>query len=136
MPNLERFREFHYDATNKVSENTRTLALAAIAIVWLFNDKSGQQYLVPQPLRLPLLFAVAALAFDFLQHFYRSFAWHLKFRAEEGRLEKGKITEETPLYVSGAFNWVPYGFYYIKVLLLFAAYWTLIRYLLAAIHWT
>ncbi len=34
MPVLDKFRQYHYDATAKVSENTRTLALSAIAIVW------------------------------------------------------------------------------------------------------
>jgi hypothetical protein len=122
MGNLQKFREYHYDATVKVSENTRTLALAAIAIVWLFKIQSGEQYLVPMEMKWPLYLAILALAFDFFQHFIRSIIWHYLFRKEEKKMDERKITEKTELYVSHWFNDIVYFFYYTKVVFLTIAY--------------
>lgn len=122
MAILQRYREYHFNATEKVSQNTRSLALAAIAIVWLFKVQTGSQYLVPAGLKWPLYLSILALSFDFFQHFISSIVWHILFRRKEKELEEGKITEETELYVSEWYNVPPYFFYYVKVIILFFTY--------------
>jgi len=122
MATLERLREHHFSATEKVSHNTRSLALAAIAIVWLFKIQTGSQYLVPAELKWPLYLSILALSFDFFQHFISSIVWHRLFRKKEKELEEGKITENTELYVPNWYNLPAYFFYYVKVVTLFLAY--------------
>ena len=135
MATLQKFRDYHFDATVKVSENTRTLALAAIGIVWLFKIQSGEQYLVPTGLRWPLYLAILALAFDFFQHFARSIIWHVTFCRKEKELAEGKITEETELYVPAWYNDIAYFFYYTKVLVLLIAYIILVVYFPRLFGW-
>ena len=128
MANLEKFRQYHYDATVKVSENTRTLAISALAIVWLFKKQDGDIYVIPEALLWPLLFVFIALTLDFFQYVYRSIVWHVIFREKEKELEKNEITEETILYVnSWANNWA-YLFFYLKVLCLIVVYYGLLVY--------
>lgn len=91
MPKLSKFREYHYESTAKVSENSRTLALSAIAIVWLFKTQNGDQYQVPDSLQIPLFLVVSAMALDFLQYVYRSIVWHIIFRRKESELAEGSI---------------------------------------------
>lgn len=135
MPKLEKFRQYHYDATTKVSENTRTLAISAIAIVWLFRTESGGLHVVSERLLLPLLLVVAALALDFFQYIYRSVVWHFIFRRREQDLANGAITEETELYVSPWINFLAYTFFYAKACLLVVAYWKLGCHLYAVVKW-
>jgi hypothetical protein len=135
MPTLDKFRQYHYDATVKVSENTRTLALAGIGIVWLFKQQSSDAYVVPQKLLFPLVMVVSAMSFDFLQHMYRSIAWHIIFRLQEGKLNNKEIKEETELYVSDWINVPGYVFFYSKIVCLILAYWKLLEYFFKVVKW-
>ncbi|TMP37096.1 hypothetical protein [Pseudoalteromonas rubra] len=135
MPVLDKFRQYHYDATVKVSDNTRTLALSAVGIVWLFKNQNGGVYEIPNDLLVPLILVVIALALDFGQHVYRSIAWHIKFRIEEKRLGKKEITEETELYASKWINTFAYFVFYGKVLCLVAAYCGLLSYFSSMVNW-
>lgn len=135
MANLEKFRQFHYDATVKVSDNTRTLALSAIAIIWLFKSGNGTQYVMPKGLAWPLILVLVAMALDFLQHVYRSATWHVWFYFLEKKLAKGVIKEETEIYAPNALNLPAYVFFYGKVFVLIFAYVKLFEYALRAVSW-
>lgn len=136
MPKLSKFREYHYESTAKVSENTRTLAISAIAIVWLFKVKTGQAYAVPHGLQLPLLLVILALALDFFQYVYRSIAWHVFFRIKEGQLDNKLIDEETEIYASSWINFPSYVLFYSKILVFSAAYALLLYYLWGVVSWS
>lgn len=134
MPKLQTYRDFHFDATAKVSENTRTLALSAIAIVWVYKttNQSGS-FSLPEELITPLLLVFGALAADFVQYLYRSIAWHILFRLEEIKLSKGLINEDTELEgVEPWIHYVPYILFYGKTLLVGFAYYYLLAYFLNA----
>lgn len=135
MPVLDKFRQYHYDATAKVSENTRTLALSAIAIVWLFKQDNGGKYEIPESLLAPLALVILAMTLDFCQYVYRSIAWHIIFRKQEKRLAKQQINESTELYVSPFVNLLAYCFFYAKVLCHAYAYWKLSEYFIHAVNW-
>jgi len=135
MPTLDRFRQYHYDATVKVSENTRTLALSAIAIVWLFKQQTSGTYEVPESLLISLVLVVAAMSLDFLQHVYRSIAWHIVFRIQEEKLANGQITEKSELYVSSWINFIGYLFFYAKIFCLVFAYLKLLVYFFGTVKW-
>ncbi len=135
MPKLEKFRQYHYEATAKVSDNTRTLAISAIAIVWLFKTEKNGLYVVSESLLWPLALVVLALALDFFQYIYRSVVWHVIFRKKEKELANGAITEESELYVSPWVNTMAYVFFYAKALILTFAYWNLACYLYSTVKW-
>jgi hypothetical protein len=132
MPKLQTYRDYHFDATKKVSENTRTLALSAIAIVWLYKvTKPEGGFTLPEELITPLLFVVFALAADFAQYLYGTIAWHIIFRLEEVKLHKGLISEDSDL--DGVEPWilyVPYILFYGKTVLVGFAYYYLLTYFL------
>ena len=100
MAKLQKFRDYHYEATVKVSDNTRTLALSAIGIVWLFKEEVGGSYVMPELLKIPILLVLVSMALDFLQYVYRAIVWHRIFRSKEALLAQKKITESEELYVS------------------------------------
>lgn len=135
MPVLQKFREYHYNATVKVSDNTRTLALSAIAIVWLFKNQTDGAYEVPNELLLPLTSVMVALALDFAQHVYVSISWHIRFRLDEKRLSRGEIDEKTELYAPDWINDVGYIFFYGKIGFLIFAYYQLLTYFNAIVKW-
>jgi hypothetical protein len=135
MPVLDKFRQYHYEATAKVSENTRTLALSAIAIVWLFKHDNDGTYEIPEKLLIPLMLVIMAMTLDFCQYVYRSIAWHIIFRMQEKRLAKKQITETSELYVNSWVNFLAYCFFYTKVVCLGFAYLCLIKYFICAVKW-
>lgn len=135
MPILEKFRQHHYDATVKVSENTRTLALSAIAIVWLFKRENGSTYEMPESLLRPLALVLIAMSLDFVQYVYRSIVWHFLFRAQERKLERKEISEQSELYINSWINFPGYLLFYAKVLCLIFAYWKLLDYFLSIVKW-
>ena len=136
MANLEKFRQYHYDATVKVSENTRTLAVSAIAIVWLFKKEVGGSYEISKDLLPPLAWIFSALALDFLQYVYRSIIWHYLFKQKEIELEKKQITESSELYVSDLVNLAGYVFFYLKIICLGFAYFLLTKHFLDSVTWS
>jgi hypothetical protein len=133
MAKLQQFRDFHNDATSKLSENTRTLALSAIAIVWVFKTDIDGHFALPNQLYWPLVLVIAALALDFIQYLYKVFVWKYLFEREEKRLERKEITEDTDLYVDSNWNVVAYGLFYAKLVAVIFAYGNLLVYLSSAI---
>lgn len=136
MPKLERFRQYHFDATAKVSDNARTLAVSAIAIVWLFKVEKNGIYTVPNALLIPLALVILGLGLDFFQFLYRSIVWHVIFRSKEKDLQRNLITEETELYVNPWVNVLAYIFFYAKVLVIAVAYFYLGQYFYENVKWS
>lgn len=135
MAKLREFRQYHINATGKVSENTRTLALSALALMWLFKKEVAGTYEVPHALLVPLLLVVLALALDFSQYVYRSIVFHHLFRREEMRLEKKEITEDDELHINTHVNTPAYALFYLKVICLVIAYIELLSHLSTTIRW-
>jgi len=136
MATLQQFREFHYLASQKVSDNTRTLALSAIGVVWLFKEQTDIGYVIPQGLADSVLCVFLALACDFSQHVYGAVSWHIRFRIEEGKLAKGEIKEDTKdLMVPAGFNHPAYFLFYSKIVLIIFAYYFLSTFLFEHFNW-
>jgi hypothetical protein len=135
MAKLQKFRDYHYEATVKVSDNTRTLALSAIGIVWLFKEEVGGSYVMPELLKIPILLVLVSMALDFLQYVYRAIVWHRIFRSKEALLAQKKITESEELYVSACVNFLGYCFFYSKVIALSFAYLGLLQFFIVTVKW-
>lgn len=65
----------YYESSGKVSELTRQLALAGIAVVWIFRVGTDHAPKFPKELLYALLFFVLTLAVDLLQYLYKTLLW-------------------------------------------------------------
>lgn len=63
--------------TGKASDINRSLALAGVAIVWLFRNPEGSKTLFPDNLLYPLWFLIISLSLDLLQYFLGAIFWGL-----------------------------------------------------------
>lgn len=151
---LSEARDFYYFYTGKTSEIVRQLALAGIAVIWIF--KTGQVQL-PAELILPLILIALTLVLDLFQYFVAATTWGIYSRWQEKNCESEKVFEKKlilPSYTrlrggsrkplgaekavdSSAFvfhapraiNWPGIVFFYSKSLSLIFAYWFLFEYL-------
>jgi hypothetical protein len=107
--------------TTQLSILTRQLALAAIAIVWIFSVKTKAGTVrVPHDLTRVAFVAVAAMACDVLQYAWASFAWSRTYhKAEDGTLKK-RTDPKKPF--SDWNNWPSSFFFVVKVLALMVTY--------------
>lgn len=132
MPKLEDYRKKHYVATKQVSDNVRSLSLAAIGIVWIFKVQTANGgYQLPAGLYCPVILIFAAMALDFLQSFYSSVAWYMVFRCNE----KDKVAEDQELKHSAKINWPTYTLFYAKIVCMAVAYGYLLYFLATRVLW-
>jgi hypothetical protein len=111
------------EASSKASEINRQLALAGIAIIWVFKiDAGGGRQIVPQDLFLPGVLLVVSLAFDLLHYVLKSEIWYRITR----KYEKAD-TFDFPVA-----PWVNYPgdlLYWLKIIATIVAYVLLLRFL-------
>jgi len=103
-------REIYSKASGTLSEVTRNLSLAGVAIIWIF--KAGGSNAANVEFRgeffWPLVLFILALGFDLLQYTYKSAAWGIFHRLKE----RQKADEfEAP----DAINWPTLVFFWGKV---------------------
>lgn len=80
---IEDYREEFYVFTGKASDVNRQLALAGVAIIWIFNNPDGSKILLCDALILPLIFLVVSLAIDLIQYVLGSVIWGIFFEIKE-----------------------------------------------------
>lgn len=82
--------------TAKASDINRSLALAGVAIVWLFRNPEGSKTLFPDPLLYPLWFLIISLGLDLLQYFLGAIFWGIfyEYKFHLWKRVKNKLTDE------------------------------------------
>ncbi len=131
MPNLEGYRDIHYSSTAQVSNNVRTLSIAAIGMIWIFKIQVGDHFQLPKDLYCPVILVFIALAIDFMQSLYSSIAWFIFFRLKENE----GIGEDIDLEHNSKITWPAYILFYIKIIIMILAYYHIIRFLLSDVLW-
>jgi hypothetical protein len=113
------------EATGRVSELVRNLALGAIAVVWIFKNPDKEVMLLPSKLlSWALFFAVSGLAVDLCHYVFRAITLTKFFRLKEKEFDDGNLTEEqaqdihTPDYI---IKWSD-RFWWVKISLVIIAY--------------
>jgi hypothetical protein len=103
-------REIYSKASGTLSDVTRKLGLAGVAIVWIFkvgeSNAAGVEF--RREFFLPLVLFILALGLDLLQYTYKSAAWAIFHRLKER--EKSDDFE-----APDAINWPTLGFFWGKV---------------------
>jgi hypothetical protein len=72
---LSGFLDFISGFSTQASSINRSLALAGVAIIWLFKNPIDKPPIVPPLLDFPLICLVFSLGLDLLQYFFAAIAW-------------------------------------------------------------
>ena len=121
---LSAYQDFSAQASAKV----RQLSFAALGVIWIFKPEANFEF---SPLLLWAgLFAIGALAGDFLQSLYGTVAWGTLHRKKE--LQGIAIDEEfkAPKWI----NWPTNSFFAAKMAALVASYAFLFSFMLDVIR--
>lgn len=121
MAKLEDYKKTYQQSTAKASEITRQLALAGIAIIWLFKitDSNGHET-ISNEFIYPLCFLIATLGLDLMQYVIKGLIWYIFYKYYEHRIEKNndiKAHEGLPIII--------HLLYWTKIILLIMAYYKL-----------
>ena len=118
---LSKALEDSYFFSGKVSANSRQLAFAGIAIIWLFKKTTINS---PE-IYLPLICFISALAIDLLQYVVATVTWTLFHRHHE---KKTKSPEDDPDIPAPSYlNWITWFLFSFKVIVILFACVVLIR---------
>jgi hypothetical protein len=117
------------DAYSKsASDGVRQLALAGIAVIWLFKTAKPEAAGIPfsDVLLNPLLGFVAALGLDLLQYVLSAIAWWLFFKSKDG----SGVTRESEVGKAWSLINLPGTIcFFAKIVAVAAAYVILILYI-------
>lgn len=91
LPALQERYEFY---TGKASDINRSMALAGIAVVWIFKSTSDGITSIPNELITPLIFLITALAVDLLQYIVGGLIWWGYYLYKEKQKKSGKTLEK------------------------------------------
>ena len=118
--------------SGKVSDLARQLALAGIAVVWLFKvDRAGQTPAIPQELVAPMFLLVVTALADFLQYAYGTVAYHIRYETAERQMKKDQLPADHNFKVSRVhvLRFMDVMFY-LKIATVIIAYALLARFIL------
>ncbi|HXX43013.1 MAG TPA: hypothetical protein VEI58_12205 [Chthoniobacterales bacterium] len=128
---LEEAKKAFYDASATLTENTRKLCFAGIAIVWIFKvgDKNAGGVPFAAGLLWPLGAFVMALALDVLQYFYKSTIWWLYYACKH----KQGTSDDSEIDPPRLINFLTFVFFYGKVLFCGYGFYRLLAYIWKAL---
>lgn len=94
---LSKYKEDYYAFSGLASSSSRSLAMAGIALLWLF--KSGEvaaSYALPKELFIPATFLILSLLLDLLQYLFGSIIWEFfyEYHRKRGNLPDEEIEVE------------------------------------------
>jgi hypothetical protein len=122
---LKDARDLYYFNSGKTSDLVRQLALAGIAIIWIFRYEVDGTPKIPQPFATPLILIGVGLALDLLQYALATAVWGIFQR----RKELGGTLEEADFKAPRQFNWPTIVLFAAKVSTIAWAYFLLLQHL-------
>jgi hypothetical protein len=127
---LSKWRDTYDYYSSQASNNTRQLAFAGIAVIWLFKIGDDSKPLIPPELVLPLGLLVLTLAFDLLHYVAGTVVWGIVGRLKECRYSG---EEEDPDFPASRFiNHPTILFFSLKLVAVFLAYYFLLKFFWSA----
>jgi hypothetical protein len=125
---LSKYKEDYYFFSGKTSEIVRQLALAGIAVIWIFHFNDNTKPVVPRNLIVPIFLFAITLSLDLLQYVYATIAWGIFHRYNEKK--KVKKPQDNPnLLAPSWMNWPTLFFFTAKILAVFSAYFIILSFL-------
>ncbi|HPQ42941.1 MAG TPA: hypothetical protein PKZ42_01840 [Syntrophales bacterium] len=123
---LSEYRNTYYEYTGKTSNVTRQLAFAGIALIWIYKVGNFADGSIPKQLILSSALLAISLTLDLLHYVWGSFIWGVFCRQKEKQLED--ILENPELSAPAWYNWPSNLFFWLKILAVIIAYYSLIKY--------
>jgi hypothetical protein len=111
---LEDYSNRYSAITAKASEVNRQLALAGIAIIWIFKNPETANTLIPATLVTPLFFFLLSLAIDLIHYVVGSIVWGLFFEIKERQVNKGTIQDDN-IKAPNILSWILTFIFFIKI---------------------
>jgi hypothetical protein len=124
---LSDYKLTYEEASSKVSDLTRQMALAGIAIIWIFRQPDSSDKIICEGLIPPLIFFVFTLTFDILQYIYKTVAWAIFFRTKEKKAKKKN--PDPPMQANPIMNLPTWILFASKVVCLLLGYILIFTYL-------
>ena len=115
---IQEYRDAFYVFSGKVSDITRQLAFAGIAVIWLFKKDVSGIPKIDEALVLPGLLIVISLSCDLLQYSVGALIWRCVYRYKE----KAGVSEDVDVKHSSSLELPIYCFFVIKVCSLIASF--------------
>ena len=125
---IKDYLEEFYVFSSKASEVNRQLALAGVALIWIFKNPEGAQKLIPIQLIKPLYFLVASLSLDLLQYVLGAIIWGLYFEYKEYEVNKGYILDDN-IKAPNILSYIITSFFFLKIVAMCIAYFQLMQFL-------
>ena len=126
------YKSIYENASGKLSDINRNIALAGIALIWIFT-KTDTQTIIPKELILPAIFLIISLTCDILQYVYKTIVWAIVFRCREKEIQKNKLEKDKDFKHSPTLNIVTWIFFGIKIGLVLLAYCLILKFLVCTI---
>ena len=130
---LSDYKDSYYYYSGTASSVSRQAAFAGIALLWIFNSKTGNTFTLPANLLWPALFLVLSIACDLLQYVVASATWGIFHRIKEVAHGAGNDPE---IQASKYLNWPINFFFWAKLCFVILGYAGLLGYLACAINFS
>lgn len=111
--------------SGKASDLARQMALAGIAIIWIFRSGQDTGIKIPEHLVAPLWCLVLSLTLDLAQYWLAAAVWSGFHRSKEKR----GVNEDEDFLAPGWINWPSLILFYLKLIFLAAAYFLILKFL-------
>lgn len=122
---LSEYQQDYYTFTGKLSDISRQLSLAGIAIIWIFKTNIEDKIILDTSLRYAAIFIILSLAADLLQYTYQSVTWSVFYHSKKRNGNSDNDVIPSPEYLNYT-SWLLFG---TKVVLLIIAYIMIIIFL-------
>lgn len=122
---LANTREYYAYYSSETSKIVRQLGFAGIGIIWLFRIADSGDHIIPVELINPTLLITFALTMDLLHYIVGTIVWGAYNRYKE----KSDTAEEMEFLAPRQINWVGNTFFWLKVIIMVAAYYFLLKFL-------
>jgi hypothetical protein len=121
MNKVSDYRNTYEEASSKVSDITRQMALAGISIIWIFKQPDTAGKLLSKDLILPLISFGFTLTCDILQYIYKTIAWYCFYRMHEKKVDPN-VDPDPPLQANIRMNRPSWILFWFKVVGLIFGY--------------
>jgi hypothetical protein len=115
---LNEARDFYYFYSGKTSDIIRQLALAGIALIWLYKVDQGGQAKIPIELQKPVILIISTLILDLLQYVVATGVWGIYLRGKE----KTGIGTDCDFSAPSSINYATIFLFWAKVACIILAY--------------
>lgn len=137
---LNSYLDDFYFFTGEASKINRSIALAGIAVIWLFKTSENATSILPRlpkELYLPLLILILSLVLDLLQYVVGSLFWGIFYRVNLFRWKKSKIDSQKvkDLESPNILSYTITSIFYLKIVAMILAYIFLLLFIKDKISW-